>query len=180
MENVEALGGVKQHPLKLIVNMIWLGIAIFLGIHFLVTTFTKHYLFVYDGADKAQRCIPEYSVYLLKRDYGEVEIGKVYTFKAKNMAPFYPDGTLISKYVVGAEGDLVVQNEQGVFINGKQLVKDYPSRDKLEVDAESFYTAYSIPQGRYYVSAPAKRSYDSRYWGTVAESQIIGEAIPLW
>lgn len=170
----------KPHPLKLVVQMIWLGMAILVGTHLVVTTFTKHFMIVYDGAEVGMRCIPDYSVYLLKRNYGTVQLGKIYTFKAQNMSPFYPDNTLISKYFVGKSGDTVVQNEHGVFVNGAKIASGYPSRDKLEVPKESFYTTYSIADNNYFVTAPAERSYDSRYWGTVDESQIIGEAIPLW
>ena len=37
-----------------------------------------------------------------------------------------------------------------------------------------------IPEGKYFVSSPAVRSYDSRYWGLVDESEIIGKAYPIF
>jgi len=37
-----------------------------------------------------------------------------------------------------------------------------------------------IPGGKYFVSSPAVRSYDSRYWGLVDESEIIGKAYPIF
>ena len=37
-----------------------------------------------------------------------------------------------------------------------------------------------IPKGKYFVSSPAVRSYDSRYWGLVDESEIIGKAYPIF
>lgn len=37
-----------------------------------------------------------------------------------------------------------------------------------------------IPYGKYFVSSPAVRSYDSRYWGLVDASQIIGKAYPIF
>ena len=37
-----------------------------------------------------------------------------------------------------------------------------------------------IPRGKYFVSSPAVRSYDSRYWGLVDESEIIGKAYPIF
>jgi len=36
-----------------------------------------------------------------------------------------------------------------------------------------------ILEKKYFVSSPAIRSYDSRYWGLVDESEIIGKAYPL-
>jgi len=37
-----------------------------------------------------------------------------------------------------------------------------------------------IPKGKYFVSSPAVRSYDSRYWGLIDESDIIGKAYPIF
>lgn len=37
-----------------------------------------------------------------------------------------------------------------------------------------------IPKGKYFVMSPAARSFDSRYWGLVDESWIIGKAYPLF
>lgn len=37
-----------------------------------------------------------------------------------------------------------------------------------------------IPPQKYFVTSPAIRSYDSRYWGLVDESNIIGKAYPLF
>lgn len=170
----------KKHPLSLVIKMIWLGIGMAVIFHLMVTVFTKHYLIVTDLVDESLRCIPKYSVYLLKRNYGEIESGKIYTFKAKNMEPLYPDNTLISKYVAGVPSDSVVQNEHGVFINGKVISTGYPSQDKLNKSESHFYTSYTLDNEKYFFTAPAERSFDSRYWGTVDKSQIIGEAIPLW
>lgn len=37
-----------------------------------------------------------------------------------------------------------------------------------------------IPKKKYFVTSPAVRSYDSRYWGLIDESDIIGKAYPLF
>ncbi len=170
----------KPHPLKLVIRMIWVAIGMIATFHFSVALFTKNYKIVIDGAEAGFRCIPQYSVYLLKYGVEKIERGKIYTFKAKNMGPFYKDGMLITKYAAGLEGDEVVQNEQGVFINGANISQGYPSKDKLKVSEHTFYKTYTLNQGEYYFTAPAERSFDSRYWGAAKESQILGEAIPLW
>lgn len=36
-----------------------------------------------------------------------------------------------------------------------------------------------IPHGKYFVTTPNQRSYDSRYWGLVDEKDIVGKATPL-
>jgi len=37
-----------------------------------------------------------------------------------------------------------------------------------------------IPPRKYFVSAPAPRSFDSRYWGLIDEEDIIGRAHPIF
>lgn len=36
-----------------------------------------------------------------------------------------------------------------------------------------------IPQGKYFVTSPDQRSFDSRYWGLVDKSWVIGKAYPI-
>lgn len=63
-------------------------------------------------------------------------------------------------------------------INGSKVFevfeKDTKGRD-LPIIGEG-----RIPGGSYFISSPALRSYDSRYWGLVNESDIIGKAYPIF
>ena len=36
-----------------------------------------------------------------------------------------------------------------------------------------------IPAGKYFVTSPAQRSFDSRYWGLVNKEWVIGRAYPI-
>ncbi|TXY52049.1 hypothetical protein FXE74_18875 [Vibrio cholerae] len=181
MEEISSQGVCKKpHPLKFIIKMVWVSIFMIVTFDVAIGVFIKHYQVVIDYVDEDKRCIPEHSVYLLKKGNLEVERGKIYTFFAQGMSPFYPDNTLISKYVVGLPNDVVVQNEQGIFINDSLIATGYPSIDKLNRPEASFYRSYVLGEGEYFFTAPAERSFDSRYWGTVKQQQIIGEAIPLW
>jgi hypothetical protein len=36
-----------------------------------------------------------------------------------------------------------------------------------------------IPAGKYFVTSPAQRSFDSRYWGLVDKEWVIGRAYPI-
>ncbi|GAD75298.1 hypothetical protein VAZ01S_023_00650 [Vibrio azureus NBRC 104587] len=170
----------RAHPLSFPIKMVWVAIAMIFTFHLAVTTLTKHYLLVIDGMDASERCIPEFSVYLLKRKYGQIEHGKIYTFKAKGMTPFYQDNMLITKYAVGLPGDEVIQNAKGVFINNERITDGYPLIDKLGVEQADLYKSYRLKDNEVFFIAPAERSFDSRYWGTADINEIVGEAIPLW
>lgn len=168
----------RPHPLSLPIKMIWVAIAMMALFQWGVEAFSSRYRLVIDPQDN--RCIPEYSVYLLKKQLNTVEKGKIYAFRAKGMGPFYPDGARIGKYALGREGDTVVQNEHGVFINGKQVAAGYAASDKLLVQPEHFYKTYTLKKGEIYFGGTDAHSFDSRYWGAANVNQIIGEAIPLW
>ncbi|MHB8432889.1 MAG: S26 family signal peptidase [Candidatus Tyrphobacter sp.] len=39
---------------------------------------------------------------------------------------------------------------------------------------------HRLPAGQFWLYAPNKRSWDSRYWGPVSVSAIVSEAVPLF
>ncbi|NGZ66619.1 S26 family signal peptidase [Vibrio aestuarianus subsp. cardii] len=166
------------HPLAFPIKMVWTTIGMVAAFHIVFTTFEKHYHIMVDTQE--ERCIPEYSVYLVKKNIESIEKGKIYAFKARGMEPFYLEGVTIGKYASAIEGDKIVQNEQGVFINGLLTLTGYPSADKLGVKASKFYTKYTLDKEQIFFTGTAPRSYDSRYWGAAKADQVIGEAIPLW
>ena len=167
-----------SHPLALPIKMIWVAIVMMALFQWGVEAWTSRYRLMIDPQER--RCIPEYQVYLLKKRIHSVEKGKIYAFRAKGMEPFYQDGEPIGKYAVGLEGDTVVQNEHGVFINGKQVAQGYPAAEKLHVQPEHFYKTYTLKKGEIFFTGTDAHSFDSRYWGVANVNQIIGEAVPLW
>lgn len=170
----------KQHPLSFLIKMVWVAIFMILTVGWGFEQLTKHYLIVIDPNNADERCIPNYSIYLLERNVETLELGRIYMFSAKNMTPNFADNTPISKYLAGKAGDRVVQNEHGVFINDKAITTGYPLAEKIGAERESFYKEFVIPEGYYFFTAPAEKSFDSRYWGLVEKLQILGEAHPIW
>ena len=168
----------KQHPLKFATKLVWVGMGVSLCVHAAATSFSARYHIMVDTQE--DRCIPEYSVYLVKKNVDQIEKGHIYAFNAKGMEPYYPDSVMIGKYAVGIEGDTVVQNEQGVFINSTKLFDGYPALDKLDISASALYKEFVIKKDEIFFTGTAPRSYDSRYWGVAKTNQVVGEAIPLW
>jgi len=72
------------------------------------------------------------------------------------------------------QGFVVVRNPLDGYKIFMVFEKDTKGRDLPIIDSEG-----KIPEKKYFVSSPAIRSYDSRYWGLIDESDIIGKAYPL-
>ena len=109
------------------------------------------------------RCLPDYRWYLVDlQDHGMIP-GALYSFSARGLK-LYPDGTNMIKILKGSEGDHIRISRQRIYINGQ------PAGTGLPLALEAHY----FMMGEHF------RSYDSRYWGTVHENQIVGRAYPLF
>jgi signal peptidase I len=139
-----------------------------------------------------------------------IEIGKpgrgdVVVFRP----PHHPDQDWI-KRVIGLPGDTVAYRDNTVFVNGEAveydrlgtfqgkgrglemtgaslLVEKLPRRPHqvLEVDRSPFIDQgdgeWQVPSGQYFVMGDNRdRSDDSRFWGTLPESQLRGKAFLIW
>jgi signal peptidase I len=92
-------------------------------------------------------------------------------------SPFYPEGTIFTKYLAAVPGDEVVIDHEGVHVNGKLVAKGLAVAEKLKRPESDFYRRFIVPAGHYFALGTHERSFDSRYWGLVREEQIIGRAV---
>ncbi len=93
------------------------------------------------------------------------------------------------KRVIGLPGEIISLNDGNVYINGHLLpepflppnVRDdtYPGPDS---SAYSLKQSYRIPSGDVYVMGDNRpNSCDSRYWGPIPESTIVGKVdLLIW
>jgi signal peptidase I len=89
------------------------------------------------------------------------------------------------KRVVGMPGDSISVKRGRVWINGSQLPEPYlpgtddcRNSDDINTDC-NFPNAITVPAGHYFMMGDNRNdaaSYDSRYWGPIPESSVIGEA----
>lgn len=92
---------------------------------------------------------------------------------------YYPAGTVFVKAVKGLPGDqLEIRQDRTVRLNDAAMnaVRATDSRGRA---VEPFLFEGAIPSDRYFLYSAAPNSYDSRYYGLIAKSQIIGRAVPL-
>ena len=136
---------------------------------------------------------------------GEPARGDVVVFKP----PHDPENNWI-KRVIGLPGDVVAYRDNTVYVNGEpfaygaprqyvgtgrgremsgadELAETMPGRTHqvLEVDRRGLPDQgegeWRVPEGQYFVMGDNRdRSDDSRFWGTLPESQLRGRAFLIW
>jgi signal peptidase I len=104
--------------------------------------------------------------------------GDVIVFKTDGI-PSLPPGHMYSMRVAGEPGDHVQILEGKLLINGKHVtLRNYAGEivyKSPKVDAFKVKTDLTVPSGCYLVLGDnSTNSFDSRFWGTVPNSNITG------
>jgi signal peptidase I len=89
-----------------------------------------------------------------------------------------PAGALV-KRVIALPGQTIYSSGNAIYINGHLLAERYlPAHDPLGPPIASSQHPYRVPPGEFYVLGDNRAdSCDSRYWGPIRASSIIGKAI---
>ena len=136
---------------------------------------------------------------------GEPRRGDVVVFRP----PHHPDEDWI-KRIIGLPGDTVAYRDNTVYINGQPLqyrkvgiyagtgqgmeasgatllTEELPGRPHPVLEREDMpyflqgEGEWKVPPGQYFVMGDNRdRSDDSRFWGTLPESQLRGRAFLIW
>jgi len=114
----------------------------------------------------------------LAYDYGDVDRGDVVVFEAPPEARSTEIADLV-KRVIGLPGDTVEARDDGaVYVNGKQLDEPYlpPGTTTTNLPPTK------VPAGHIFVMGDNRgASRDSRYFGPVKESSIVGRVfVKIW
>jgi signal peptidase I len=100
--------------------------------------------------------------------------------------PYDHNQSDLIKRVIGIPGDIFDIHDGAVWINGKKLEENYttgptslPLRSELLSSSPKF--PLTIPKDNYFVMGDNRgNSYDSRFWGTVPRSEILGEPVAIY
>ncbi|TDX26799.1 conjugal transfer pilin signal peptidase TrbI [Modicisalibacter xianhensis] len=140
--------------------------------------FTSRFHF---GIDSQQiRCFYDHRFFLVDRKDHDMHRGEIYAFSSRGLAPFFDDGTQVVKILVALPGDHVEVTETGdVKVNGETLAKGLHWAEALGRHVSDFAGNTILPEGAYWFMGETPESFDSRYWGSVNEEQIIGRAYPI-
>ena len=83
------------------------------------------------------------------------------------------------KRVIALPGQTIYSSGNSIYISGRLLAEPYlPAYDPLGPPIASSQHPYRVPPGEFYVLGDDRAdSCDSRYWGPIQGSSIIGKAI---
>jgi signal peptidase I len=88
------------------------------------------------------------------------------------------------KRVIALPGQTIYSSGNNIYINGKLLAEPYlPHYDPLgpPIPDASRQHPYRLPPGEFYVLGDNRAiSCDSRYWGPIKGSSIIGKVVLVW
>jgi signal peptidase I len=92
-----------------------------------------------------------------------------------------PQGDLV-KRVIALPGQTIYSSGDSIYVNGRLLAEPYlPQYDPLGPPIASRQHPYLVPPGEFYVLGDDRAdSCDSRYWGPVKGSSIIGKVMLVW
>jgi len=91
---------------------------------------------------------------------------------------YHPYGQVFVKRVAGKPGDLLQVYGRNFWLDGSWIgqARERDSRGRL---VGHFAWNGAVPNGKLFALGEGPQSYDSRYWGFVNETWVIGKAIPL-
>jgi signal peptidase I len=105
----------------------------------------------------------------------------VFTHPPLDNCPGPQNGDLV-KRVIALPGQTIYSSGNNIYINGHLLAEPYlPPNDTLWPSIASRQHPYRVPQGEFYMLGDNRDdSCDSRYWGPIKGSTMIGQAVFQW
>ena len=157
----------SSHLAREIVETLALTLIIFLAIHFTIQNYQVEGSSMQPGLMSNQYVLVNKLAYL----FHPPERGDVIVFH-------YPVDTNkdLIKRVIGIPGDVIILTSSTVEVNGVVLKEPY-----VQVPINPSASQVTVPQDEYFVMGDNRQySSDSRDWGFVPKSYIIGKAVIIY
>jgi signal peptidase I len=120
----------------------------------------------------------------LSVEFGTINIGDIMVFKAPPKVATVCDDDVkdLVKRVIGVPGDRLYSKGNTIFVNGKPL--DQRWSHYVDIGTTPI-KPITVPKNHYFMMGDNHiNSCDSRYWGTVPKSSMIGKVFvriwPIW
>ena len=135
-------------------------------------------------AKPAQGCVGQFADRVIACElcyrFGSPQRGQIVVFHAPKAAATACDGggTYV-KRLIGLPGDTVYEDRQAaIWVNGHRLSEPYVTAAARAGDTQYRGTRWHVPAGDYFFMGDNRdNSCDSRVWGAVPRSSLIGPVI---
>lgn len=157
----------SSHLAREIIETLALTLIIFLAIHFTIQNYQVEGTSMQPNLDTNEYVLVNKLAYL----FHTPERGDVIVFHF----PLDTTKDLI-KRVIGIPGDVIILTSSTVEVNGVVLKEPY-----IKAPINPGASQVTVPQDDYFVLGDNRLvSEDSRYWGFVPKSYIIGKAVMIY
>jgi signal peptidase I len=108
----------------------------------------------------------------------DVREGQIVVFSHPPLDHCLGEGDLV-KRVIALPDQTIYSSGNSIYVNGRLLAEPYlPQYDPLGPPIASSQHPYRVPPGEFYVLGDNRAdSCDSRYWGPITGSSIIGKVV---
>ena len=108
---------------------------------------------------------------------GDPERGDIIVFKF----PLNENQDFI-KRVIGLPGETIEIRDKAVYIDGQPIDEPYVRHTKVDnMPVRDNFGPFTIPEGEYFMMGDNREgSHDSRFWGTVKRSKLVGKALIIY
>jgi signal peptidase I len=108
----------------------------------------------------------------------DVREGQIVVFRHPPLDHCLGEGDLV-KRVIALPDQTIYSSGNSIYVNGRLLAEPYlPQDDPLGPPIASSRHPYRVPAGEFYVLGDNRAdSCDSRYWGPITGSSIIGKVV---
>ncbi len=121
-------------------------------------------------------------IFLVSKNEHEVVHGGIYAVTLDRDVLIAKKGAKLLKIVAARGGDTVRVEDDGVWVNDKTFlaVPLQGIAGRLKVDLGTLKKTITVPPHQLYLVGNTDRSYDSRFWGTIDEKNVVGRAVAIW
>jgi|AntRauTorcE11898_2_1112593.scaffolds.fasta_scaffold05256_3 conjugal transfer pilin signal peptidase TrbI len=136
----------------------------------------------YLGVDSQEYgCLP-FTLVIVDTKQRDIKRGQYFAYVAKGMQPAVEDGLVAFKQAVAVSGDQVNVGAEETTVNGVPQLNGllrHAGKEKVK-SAEELTRTLTIGADQLFAMGTEPASFDSRYWGPVESSQIIGRVYPIY
>jgi signal peptidase I len=112
----------------------------------------------------------------------DVHEGEIVVFSEPPLDQCPGPGGVLVKRVIALPGQTIYSSGDTIYVDGQRLAEPYlPSDDPLGPSIASQQHPYRVPAGEFYMLGDNRSdSCDSRYWGPIQGSSMIGKVVLTW